>query len=227
MLNDIKEHLDIKSDAEFSRFLEIKANVLHNWRSRNTFNTELLYTKCRDLNPDWLLTGEGKMIKSNSSYLLNESASFVKENSVAYNKKEQLIPLYNLEATAGLVPLFDEMNGNNVEDYIHIPNMPKCDGAIHVTGDSMYPLIKSGDIITFKKITVNSEFIFWGEMYLISVNMDDDEYITIKFIQKSDIGSDYVKLVSHNQHHQPKDINIKHIRALALVKASIRFNSMQ
>jgi hypothetical protein len=36
-----------------------------------------------------------------------------------------------------------------------------------------------------------------------------------------------VKLVSHNQHHEPKDIPISMIRALALVKASVRYNTIR
>ena len=61
-----------------------------------------------------------------------------------YAMHHQQIPLYDLEATAGLVPLFTESANNIPLDYITIPNLPKCDGAIYVTGDSMYPLLKSG-----------------------------------------------------------------------------------
>ncbi|HAO05562.1 MAG TPA: peptidase S24, partial [Chryseobacterium sp.] len=35
-----------------------------------------------------------------------------------------------------------------------------------------------------------------------------------------------VKLVSQNPYHQPKDFKIKDITAIALVKASVRFNTM-
>ena len=59
------------------------------------------------------------------------------------------VPLYNVEGTAGLVPLFLDKASRQPVDYIHIPNLPKCDGAIYVVGDSMYPLLKSGDIVLF------------------------------------------------------------------------------
>ena len=35
---------------------------------------------------------------------------------------------------------------------IVIPNIPVCDGAVYVSGDSMYPILKSGDIVGFKSI---------------------------------------------------------------------------
>lgn len=138
----------------------------------------------------------------------------------------QEVPLYNLEATAGIVSLFADSSMAEVIDTIKIPNLPKCDGALYVTGDSMYPLLKSGDIIMYKKINNIADNIFWGEMYLLSIDNDGDELLTCKYIQKSDRGEEYVRLVSQNQHHQDKDIHISRINALALIKASVRINAM-
>lgn len=138
----------------------------------------------------------------------------------------QSIPLYDIEAVAGLVPLFQDTKEDQAIDHISIPRLPKCDGAVYVTGDSMYPLLKSGDIIMYKQIHDINNDIFWGEMYLLSVGTDDEEYITVKYIQKSEKGEDYIKLVSQNKHHQDRDVKRSRIRALALVKASVRINSM-
>ena len=55
---------------------------------------------------------------------------------------------------------------------------------------------------------------------------DGDEFVMVKWLHKSELGTDYVKLVSENRHHQPKDFHIKHIKGLALIKASVRINSM-
>ena len=64
ILNKIKEYKNFKSDADFARFLEIPAQNLSKWKARNTYDIEILYTKCTELNPEWLLTGEGEMLKS-------------------------------------------------------------------------------------------------------------------------------------------------------------------
>lgn len=163
----------------------------------------------------------------------NMGVDYINEKTNVYklrtdkNHEHQTIPLYNLEATAGLVDLFLNAGNQTPIDTISIPNLPKCDGAIFVTGDSMYPLLKSGDIICYKQIFDFNNEIFWGEMYLISVEVAEEEFVSVKYIQKSDKGDDYVKLVSQNQHHQPKDVLIEKVRALALVKASIRINSMR
>lgn len=177
-----------------------------------------------DIDANWLITGKGNIFKaSQESFELrkvHQAKSFEK------NYDNQAIPLYGMEASASIVTLFSDYTLFEPIDTISIPNLPKCDGAIYVTGDSMYPLLKSGDVVVFKQVSNTLQDIYYGEMYLISVSYDNDYYTTVKFIQKSDLGNDYVKLVSQNQHHQPKDIPISSIKALALIKASIRINSM-
>ena len=67
ILNKIKEYYNIKKDADFARFLGISPQLLSNWHARNTLDVALLYTKCLDLNPEWLLTGNGEMIKTTTT----------------------------------------------------------------------------------------------------------------------------------------------------------------
>ncbi|WP_369489064.1 S24 family peptidase [Tenuifilum osseticum] len=134
------------------------------------------------------------------------------------------IPLYSVDAIAGVVEVYEQISDNEPIAYLEIPNLPKCDGAIYVVGDSMYPLLKSGDIIIYKVLhDINN--ILWGEMYLLSIVNNGDAYVTVKYVKKSDIPG-YVTLVSYNEHHQPKDFPIESIRFAAHVKASVRINSM-
>ena len=180
-------------------------------RNRNILVQEL------NVNPEWLETGTGSMFNASPDLTAYMHRT---DNSVPL----QSIPLYSIEGTAGLVPLFADRTEAKPINYIHIPNLPKCDGAIYVVGDSMYPLLKSGDIVLYKQLN-NLEDIFWGDMYLLSIDIDGEEYITVKYIQKSDRPG-YVKLVSQNPHHADKEVETRRIRAIALVKASIRMNSM-
>ena len=187
-----------------------------------------IFTRFPEVNLEWIITGEGNMLKKHSQ----PESDKVQANNIFKLKTDQLVsnqqvPLYNIEASAGIVGLFN--NHNETErpvDYISIPNLPKCDGALYVSGDSMYPLLKSGDIVMYKEINDIINNIFWGEMYLISIDVDGEEYVSVKWIQKSEKGEDYIKLVSQNQNHQAKDIPLGKVRALAFVKASIRVNSM-
>ena len=134
--------------------------------------------------------------------------------------------LYDVEAAANLKHLFDNKD-ENILGMIHIPNIPKCDGAVYVKGDSMYPLLKSGDIVAYKEIPLDMQHIFFGEMYLVSIDMDGDEYLTVKYVNHSDKGDDWIKLVSYNQYHQPKDFPLSSVKAMAIIKLSIRMNTMK
>lgn len=208
-----------------------------------------------DINVEWLITGKGEMLKTKSEennnkknvvknvvrnvvepkvqkITTNEESSY-NIISLPSNRKTkdavypiQEIPLYDLEATAGLKELFSGgKSATQVLDTIKIPHLPKCDGAISITGDSMYPLLKSGDMVLYKEVPLDS--IFYGEMYLLAYQIDDwEEYITVKYVQKSELGDEYLKLVSQNQHHQPRNVKKAQITAIAIIKASIRINTM-
>lgn len=183
-----------------------------------------ILTKYPKLNPEWLLIGEGQMVKNltdlgepNINYLLN-----LKSDKA---KKLQQVPLYNVEATAGIVDLLNDGNRQKFIpiDYITIPNLPKCDGALPITGDSMYPLLKSGDMVLYKEVQDKSNII-WGEMYLVAISHNGDDFFFAKYLQKAD-REGYVKLVSQNVNHQPVEFPANSILALALIKASIRINT--
>lgn len=177
-----------------------------------------------DMNPIWLLTGVGEIFIDNPEILQNKKIEAFRLKTDRELENQQ-IPLYDIEAIAGLVPLFQDSKSQDPIDHISIPHLPKCDGAVYVTGDSMYPLLKSGDIVLYKEIHDVANEIFWGEMYLLGIDMSGEEYVTVKYIQKSEIPG-CVRLVSQNKHHQDKDVELSKIKALALVKASIRINSM-
>lgn len=220
ILNDIKKHLEIRYEKEFADFLGIKPTTLSMWHKRNTYDAELLFNKCEFLNPLWLLTGKGEMLKTSGVTIQNQNR---KTSDSTIDIQE--VPLYDLEASAGLVQLFRDKG--NILDTIKIPNIPKCDGALPITGDSMYPLLKSGDIALYKEVPVEMQSIFFGEMYLLGIQIDEhEEMVTAKYVQKSELGNDYIKLVSQNQNHQPKDIPLKMVTAMALIKVSIRINTM-
>lgn len=206
--------------------LKYPDTIYHIKRGRNGISDKLadnIGMAYPEINRGWLLAGEGDMFRSASE---STSAPVVwksGEKTATAPPSVQQVPLYELEAVAGLVPILDRQH--QPIDYISIPDLPRCDGAVYVRGDSMYPLLKAGDIVIYKQIQ-DFHNIIWGEMYLISFNYDGEEYITVKFIKRIEGQPDMILLVSHNAHHAPKEVPISAIRALAMVKASIRFNTM-
>ena len=175
---------------------------------------------------EWLLTGKGEMLKT-----VEVDNAVVSDIEVLYQPKskaverfwnEQEIPLY--EIAAGLKTIFTNQR-QNIINFIKIPDLPKCDGAIYARGDSMYPLLKSGDIVIFKEVNDFNYFSF-GEMYLVDYYLNNDDYLVIKYVQRSEV-ENHIKLVSYNTHHESLDIPIDSIRAIALIKASVRLNTLK
>lgn len=193
-------------------------SMIETGRTRLSQRNKNILVQELNVNPEWLDNGAGEMF--NAPPAITQAFNLRTDSQMPL----QSVPLYSIEGTAGLVPLFERREVEPI-NYIHIPNLPKCDGAIYVVGDSMYPLLKSGDIVLYKQLR-DLDDIFWGDMYLLSIDLDGEEYITVKYVQKSE-RDNHIKLVSQNPHHADKDVERSRIRAIALVKASIRMNSIR
>ena len=193
-----------------------------------------------DINRDWLLYGEGEMLKKprligelikelyESGEINNISEQVIRERSHnRKHKKEERtngIPLFELEATAGFSALYRDLS-SAASDYISIPNLPPVDGAIYARGDSMSPLIASGDIVIFKKVELHPDNIIWGSIYIISYTLDGDDFTVLKYVRHSSKDG-HIRLESFNPRFDPQDIPASSITALALVKASITFHTI-
>lgn len=225
-LTQIIDYYANGKNVEFARLLGLSPQGISTWLSRNMYDIDLIYAKCDGISAEWLITGKGSMIKSDNDTQL---ASIVVSDTFPLRTDRhvdmQSVPLYELDATAGLVALFSNSSLYIPVSHIQIPDLPPCDGALYVRGDSMYPILKSGDIVLYKQVNNFHNGILWGEMYMISFSINEEDYLSIKYIQKSEIDN-HVRLVSHNGHHSPQDIPTESIRALALIKASVRFNTM-
>lgn len=174
-----------------------------------------------DISKSWLLSGEGEMLKQSTPVSPAQTFPLRTDRNITV----QEIPLYDFDASAGLVAIFSELKAEPV-DYLRIPNLPTVDGAIFVRGDSMSPLLKSGDIVMYKKKELSLDSILWGEIYLLSFNTDGDSYTAVKYIRKSEQPG-MVCLASFNPNFAPKEIPLSSITALALVKASLTFHTME
>lgn len=233
------DHKVIKPTV-FEKEIGFSSGYLSNQKKRNADLGESVLNKindyCHDLNIGWLLTGNGSMLKNQKEQdcsqpddeqeTLERQPAIYNFQSDYFNINKQVIPLYEFEASAGLNLLFGNQTNQMPVDYISVPNAPKCDGAMFVRGDSMYPIMKSGDIICYKQITDLQNNLRFGEIYLLYINDGDDEYLTVKYVQVSERGSDYIKLVSQNKYHAPKDEHLSHILGAAIIKLSIRYNTI-
>ena len=69
ILERIKKAYQLETDAEVADFLGIKPSTLSMQKNRGKLNLELIIDKCREINQNWLLYGEGPMKRLGSSGL--------------------------------------------------------------------------------------------------------------------------------------------------------------
>ena len=162
MVSSLVEYYTNGNKSQFAKMLGITPQTINTWISRNTFNAELIYAKCEGVSANWLLTGCGSMINEqerevNASLQVQEKFPLKTDNLVDL----QRIPLYNLEATAGLVSLFNDVDAIPIS-YISLPDLPACDGAVMCAGIRCTHYSKAAILSFTSRYTTCSTGIFLG-----------------------------------------------------------------
>ncbi|MBK5721855.1 hypothetical protein JGH11_13325 [Dysgonomonas sp. Marseille-P4677] len=181
-----------------------------------------------DLNLEWLITGEGEMMKSSIFPLSNNMQTIREQYAALVNIDPEMLTDKSFQAPDSpleLIPIFAYNETQKHLGYLSIPNLGMCDGAGIIKTDSMYPLIKPGDIVCYKTAN-NTNHIHWGQAYIVLVTIDGEEFLTIKNLEQSEVGENYVKLTGYNHVYNAKDVPIECIKWKALVKAYVSYNSV-
>lgn len=206
ILNEIKSHYGFKSDAEFARFLGIKPQTLASWYSRNTFDIDLLYSKCVDIDANWLLTGNGEMLKEKSNLPI----------AVQTYSPDMGIPLIPTEAMGGIASGEVSILELDCERYV-IPMFKDADFLIPVKGSSMIPKYNSGDVVACKRVPMQDIFFQWNKVYVLDTNQG----AIIKRVAKSE-QEGCIKIVSENPNYEPFDLHLSQIYSIAIVIGVVR-----
>ena len=154
IIRRIKEVKGFKSDRQVADYLGVSKATVSNWTSRNSIDFPLVINKLADVDLNWLLTGRGTPAhRANhvDSGLADGEVQLLHTPRASEALNDRSVPLYDVTAAANLRTLFTNKH-QFVLGQIIIPNVPSCDGAVYVSGDSMYPLLKSGDIVGYKEI---------------------------------------------------------------------------
>ena len=221
-----KQALNFKKDSELASYLGVSRATVSNWCARNRIDFHLLLNKMRDVDLNWLLLGKGSPkhpAKFCESKLAKGEVQIIHNPKTTEAMDDRSVTLYDITAAANLKTMLTNKQQYTVGK-IQIPSIPLCDGAVYISGDSMYPILKSGDIVGFKEINSFNNLIY-GEMYLVSFTIEGDEYLAVKYVNHSE-KTDCLRLVSYNPHHDPMDIPFDTINAMAIVKFSIRRHMM-
>lgn len=66
MLKELREYYKLHKNSEFAAFLGLTDQNAYSWVKRGYADLELVYQKCPELNPEWILSGgtKGPMLRS-------------------------------------------------------------------------------------------------------------------------------------------------------------------
>lgn len=81
MLENLIAYYTDGNKAQFAVLLGVKPQTISAWISRNTFDAELIYTHCKGVSADWLLSGEGDMLRSAPTAIANGDSSVAVNNN--------------------------------------------------------------------------------------------------------------------------------------------------
>lgn len=184
-----------------------------------------------DVNEEWLLTGRGEMLKTNSTPTdtppdeMHSSNIKDKENPSDNQNNDPIflaaspregIPLIPFSAMAGALKGEQIVLEYECERYV-VPAFNGADFLMPVKGDSMSPTYISGDIVACQRVPMSGLFFQWNKPYVL----DTAQGAIIKRIKP---GSDkqHVLIVSDNKEYDPFELPYEDIYAVALVIGIIR-----
>ena len=196
---------------EFGRKTNISDERLYKILREEEFPTyteilSIANSKDLNLNTEWLLTGNGTMLKS--------------EAPTPAMSLSQGRPYYNVDFIGGFDLVLNDQT-INPEYNINFPPYNK-DGVMwcNITGHSMEPEIHNGDMMAIKRVNEsNIEYLPFGEVYAIVT----DNYRTVKRMSKSN-KEGFIRLIPSNPspEYAAQDIPISMIKAIFQVLVSVK-----
>lgn len=117
-----------------------------------------------DIRRDWLLTGEGEMLKSN--FKVDEIEIPTKEELEQISTKGYWVPLIPTTALANSLSEYIGPGIRRADCQNILSPVPGADFAITISGDSMEPKFHDGMVVFLKRIN-DAAFIPWGNTLVL------------------------------------------------------------
>lgn len=234
-IDRIKQYIDFKglNNSNFEKEIGLSNGYIGTQLKREADLGEGILIRildnCLDLDPEWLLTGNGEMIKTKSNKNLTLLSSKIKGKKKGKKPNVKIsspfkedpingIPLIPIDAMAGFGTGEMTVMEYEVSRYV-VPEFEELhvEFMIRVKGSSMQPKYSSGDLVACKRLILNDIFFQWNKVYVL----DTEQGALIKRVKKGKDQS-HILLVSDNAAYDPFELSIEKVRAIAIVLGVIR-----
>lgn len=212
---NILQYLEIKGITmyEFYKKTGITRGVLSQNNGMSEENTAKFLAYFSEINPEWLLTGNGPMLKNIQK--TDEQDSILPAYQCLNENTNQGIPLIPSSAMAGFFTGDIQVLEYECERFI-IPSFKDADFLISVKGSSMEPKYSSGDLVACKRMSIDT-FFQWNKVYVL----DTEQGPLIKRVNEGK-NENTLLICSENPKYPPFQLNRSLIHNIALVVGVIR-----
>ena len=220
------------STREFERAIGVSnATITHVKDTLSANLKEKISANFQQLNMDWLLTGEGEMLKVVASRVLSGDNSNREDTERQPRDSRETDHLQNIPPNYKRLPLVTQTavagfgNANfaiheaDVKEYYIVPKFRyhQVDFMIEISGSSMYPKYNSGDVVACT-ILHDGSFIQWNKCHIVATR---EQGILCKRLMPGST-DDRLKMVSDNENYPPFEVPKDEITGIALVVGVIR-----
>lgn len=146
-----------------------------------------------DIDINWLITGQGEMLKSYLPQTQNMPANY------------RLVPLLNLDAVGGMESSnLETYDSQYVEEYVPFEEAKEGDVSLYVSGESMIPTCPPGCKILIRKVVDWREYFGFGNMFVLLLN--DGRRILKEVVRSEEDPKAFVLCRSHNPKFSPEEL---------------------
>lgn len=199
--------------ADFASRIEVDSSNLSKYLNGKLAINDSLINRIvinLGLSKEWLVSGNDLPYAKVQSSV--NSISFNGKIGNATSTERSGTPVYDIDVTAGGMPRARMFANDNIVGYVNLPSIPPGCRIVGVSGDSMQPVIRSGDMLAVREIS-NLQQIFWGQIYVVVL----DDYCMVKYVRRHK-DPDMVILRSENPNYDDMEIRRTDIRDLMFVQ---------
>lgn len=73
LVERLKEHYNFKTNNELALFLGVAPNTISGWIKRDSIDYDLIFSRCADIDINWLITGQTPKHKSSANIKMGEA----------------------------------------------------------------------------------------------------------------------------------------------------------
>ena len=228
VISDLKNNRGVSLQSISEKIGMPNQNVFNVKQGNNNATEPMIKAMCEayNINKAFIYMGEGPMYKGQAVPMQTRkgglSTGFTEAEATGKSSAMRHIPMYeNVDALGGKIDIFVDNNSAYVTGYAEIPNLGDSDAIIKISGDSMYPRYKAGDLIAIKRIH-DFGVIQYGQPHVIVTA----EQRLVKYLRRGPDKNHWLLCSENKAHYDDFPIEIGKVKHLFLIRGLVRFENL-